>query len=319
MTTSQHLSFVFPGQGSQVKGMLLDLSNDFKVITETFQAGSDALGYNLWDLIQHDIADRLNKTEYTQPALLAASVALWRTWEQLDLPMPSIMAGHSLGEYSALVCAKSLAFEDALKLVRTRGQLMQAAVPNGVGAMAAILGLSGDVVAASCKEVQTEGLVSAANFNSLEQTVIAGEAAAVDAAIELLKSKGAKRTIKLPVSVPSHCGLMNEAAVAFGEVLAGISFEQPEIIVLRNVDALPHERGDAIRNALKLQLSQPVEWVKTVKQLAVNGADVVIECGPGAVLSGLIKRIDSDLKVESIQTPQSLEKAKQLIKSLNGE
>jgi [acyl-carrier-protein] S-malonyltransferase len=311
MTTSQHLAFVFPGQGSQVKGMLLDLSNDFKVITETFQAGSDALGYSLWDLIQDDIADRLNKTEYTQPALLAASVALWRTWEQLDLPMPSIMAGHSLGEYSALVCAKSLAFEDALKLVRTRGQLMQAAVPNGVGAMAAILGLSGDVVAASCKAVQTEGLVSAANFNSLEQTVIAGDAAAVDAAIELLKSKGAKRTIKLPVSVPSHCGLMNEAAVAFGEVLAGISFEQPEIIVLRNVDA--------IRHALKQQLSQPVEWVKTVKQLAVNGAEVVIECGPGAVLSGLIKRIDSDLKVESIQTPQSLEKAKQLIKSINGE
>ncbi|MFO1257391.1 MAG: ACP S-malonyltransferase [Gammaproteobacteria bacterium] len=315
MTTNFRLAFVFPGQGSQSKGMLFDLSADFRVIQDTFQTASDVLGYDLWDLIQNDSALQLNQTEYTQPALLAASVALWRTYLELGYPMPEIMAGHSLGEYSALVCAESLTFEDALQLVATRGRLMQKAVPNGVGAMAAILGMTGDAVVDLCLQVQAEGLVSAANFNSLEQTVIAGDSTAVEAAMQFAKEKGAKRAIKLPVSVPSHCALMKEAANELSEHLKAIAFHLPKITVLRNIDACPHEQGDSIRQALMKQLYQPVQWVKTIQVFSKQGIQAAIECGPGAVLTGLIKRIDPDLKVESIQTPQSLEKASELIGS----
>lgn len=316
MKTNFKLAFVFPGQGSQSKGMLSDLSADFKVIQDTFQIASDVLGYDLWDLIQNDSADQLNQTEYTQPALLAASVALWRTYCQLGYPMPEIMAGHSLGEYSALVCAESLTFEDALQLVATRGRLMQKAVPSGVGAMAAILGMTGEAVTDLCLEIQSEGsLVSAANFNSLEQTVIAGHTAAVEAAMQLAKEKGAKRAIKLPVSVPSHCALMKDAANELSAYLKTIAFHKPRTPVMRNVDAALHEQGDDIREALMKQLYQPVQWVKTIQAFSNQGIQGAIECGPGAVLAGLIKRIDPELKVEGLQTPQSLEKAAELIRA----
>ena len=306
------VGFVFPGQGSQSIGMLEPLAQQFSVVRETFDEASDALGYDLWALCQEGPERHLNQTEQTQPAMLTAGVAVWRVWLQSGGAQPSIAAGHSLGEYSALVAASSLAFDDAAKLVQLRGRLMQAAVPQGEGAIAAVLGLDDAAIAAACDEVCSElpeKLVVPVNFNAPGQVVIAGHAVSVQRALEVAKEAGAKKCVPLPMSVPVHCELMRPAAQGLGEALAEADLRAPSFKVVQNADLEVHPNPEAIRKALIDQLYTPVRWGATMTQIGAAGVDVVIECGPGRVLAGLAKRIDRSLNCMPVFDPASLEKA----------
>jgi [acyl-carrier-protein] S-malonyltransferase len=289
------LGFIFPGQGSQSVGMLAELATQHPVIIETFAQCSQVLNLDLWQLVSSGPEAELNRTELTQPALLAASVAVYRAWRAAGGAEPQFMAGHSLGEYSALVCAGSLTLADAVKLVHFRGQAMQEAVPQGTGAMAAVLNADADVVNECCIQAADNQIVQAANFNSPGQIVIAGHAEAVERAIALLASKGVKRAIRLPVSVPSHCELMRPAALQLASALDEIEVLSPVIPVLQNVDARPRQKPVEIRAALVLQLYSAVRWTDTVQVMATQGVTHAFECGPGKVLTGLLKRIDERL------------------------
>jgi [acyl-carrier-protein] S-malonyltransferase len=307
-------SIVFPGQGSQSVGMLSELAVAFPLVQETFSEASDALGYDLWQLIQQGPADDLNQTTRTQPAMLASGVAVWRVWQAEGGPSPKLMAGHSLGEYTALVCADAMGFSDAVSLVADRGRFMQEAVPAGSGGMAAILGLDDDQVRAVCSEAAQGDVVEAVNFNSPGQVVIAGNKSAIDRACELAKGAGAKRALPLPVSVPSHCALMKPAAEKLAEMLTSIEISSPGIPVLHNVNVASTSDGDEIRRLLAEQLYSPVRWVETVQKMAASGASVLLEAGPGKVLAGLTKRIDRNLKGVAVFDPDSVNSALETIK-----
>lgn len=307
------LAFVFPGQGSQSIGMLAGLAAEHAVVVETFQEAGDALDYNLWALTQNGSEEELNQTARTQPAMLAAGVAVWRVWNALDGVQPSVMAGHSLGEYSALVCAGSLNFADAIRLVEKRGQLMQAAVPAGVGAMAAILGLGDDAVRQACADSAQGDVVEAVNFNAPGQVVIAGSKAAVERAAEAAKAAGAKRAVLLPVSVPSHSSLMMPAAERFAEILANIAIQAPSIPVINNVDVKAESNPSKIREALVRQLHNPVRWVETIRQFAAQGVETIVESGPGKVLVGLNKRIVKEQMIYPVLDAESLAAAQAAI------
>ncbi len=283
-------AFVFPGQGSQAVGMMAAYG-DAAPIREAFAEASDALGQDLWAMVTEGPAELLNQTINTQPVMLAAGVAAYRLWRSRGGPAPALMAGHSLGEYTALVCAGSLAFGDAVKLVRLRAEAMQSAVPEGVGAMAAVLGLDDAAVRAVCAEAAQGEVLEAVNFNSPGQVVIAGNKAAVDRGCALAKEKGAKRALPLPVSVPSHCALMKPAAEKLLTALNQIEVKAPTIPVLHNADVTSYADPDAIRDALARQLYSPVRWVETVQAMASQGVQLIGECGPGKVLAGLNKRI----------------------------
>ncbi|OOZ45511.1 ACP S-malonyltransferase [Solemya velum gill symbiont] len=302
---TQQIAFLFPGQGSQSIGMLADLQAAYPVVAETFAEASDALGFDLWKLVQDGPESDLNQTHNTQPAMLAAGVAAWRVWKQQGGSDPVVMAGHSLGEYSALTCSGSLQFTDAVRLVAERGRLMQQAVPEGVGAMAAVLGLDDDVVRQVCADAAGEEVVEAVNYNSPGQVVIAGHAAAVARAIEAAKEAGAKRALSLPVSVPSHCALMKPAADKLAEVLSGIEVNVPAIPVIHNVNV---DDADSIRQMLVEQLYSPVRWTETVQRMQSDGVSLLVEAGPGKVLTGLARRIDRKLGAMPLFDPASLEK-----------
>ena len=299
-------AYVFPGQGSQAVGMLADVAAEYPVIEATFAEASHVLGYDLWALVQAGPAEQLNETQRTQPALLTASVALYRALEQSGVPAPEWMAGHSLGEYSALVCAGALGFKDAVKLVATRGELMQAAVPAGVGAMAAIIGLDDDLVKQACAESADDEVVAAVNFNSPGQVVIAGHKAAVERAGAACIKAGAKRALPLPVSVPSHCSLMQPAADQMAVELGKLTVNTPQVPVVNNVDVEAPREADKIRDALVRQLHSPVRWTETVEYLAQQGVTEIFEIGPGKVLTGLTKRIDKAIQGEAVNTVDAL-------------
>jgi [acyl-carrier-protein] S-malonyltransferase len=307
--TSASLAFVFPGQGSQAVGMLAELAAAHADVRATFEEASQGASVDLWQLSQQGPEEQLNRTENTQPALLAASVAVWRVWQKLGGARPAQLAGHSLGEYSALVCAGALSLHDAAALVAERGRLMQAAVPAGVGAMAAILGGDDAQIAAVCDEVAQGQVVAPANYNSPGQLVIAGNAEAVDRALARLAELGVKKAIKLAVSVPSHCALMREAADRLGERMAAIAWQRPSVPVIQNAEARSYASVEEIRGALQRQLYLPVRWSQCVQALAAAGATGVFECGPGKVLTGLVKRIDKSLDARAIGTPAELEAA----------
>lgn len=302
---SASLAFVFPGQGSQSLGMLAELGAQQHVIIDTFAEASAALGYDLWALTQQGPEEQLNQTDKTQPAILAASVALWRLWQAEGGPRPAFVAGHSLGEYSALVAAGSLPFADAVKLVELRGQLMQQAVPAGQGGMAAILGLEDADVLAACAEAAQGEVVSAVNFNAPGQVVIAGSAAAVERAIEVCKAKGAKRAMALPVSVPSHCDLMRPAAERFAASVEAIAWQAPQIPLVQNVSAAVVADLDALKRDLLAQLYSPVRWVESMVALGDRGVTSLVECGPGKVLSGLNKRCVKGVSTYNLDTPEA--------------
>ena len=293
------IAFIFPGQGSQSVGMLGSIADENpeygEIITSTFKQASDALGFDLWELTQNGPESDLNKTRNTQPAMLAAGYALWQIWKSKDGAAPAVMAGHSLGEYTALVCSEALDFSDAVCLVSHRGKYMQEAIEDGEGAMAASLGLDDDAVIAICEETAAamEGrVVSAVNFNAPGQVVIAGNSDAVDKAIEAANNAGAKKIIKLAVSVPSHCSLMESAAQKLTKKLASINIERPVIPVINNVHVTIENDVDLIRDALVKQLSRPVRWVETINKMVTEGTDQIVECGPGKVLTGLNRRIN---------------------------
>lgn len=311
MLASNH-AFIFPGQGSQSMGMLAEFS-DNQQVTETFELASDALGYNLWDLCQNGPEENLNQTDKTQPALLTASVALWRVWQQ-RAPVPTLLAGHSLGEYSALVCAGIIDFVDAVKLVEKRGLFMQQSVPAGVGKMAAIIGLDDDKVEQACASAAGNEVVSPVNYNSPGQIVIAGNAEAVERAIEACKESGAKRAMPLAVSVPSHCMLMKPASEQLAEELQTIEFSACDIKVVNNVDVKIETEASSIKDALVRQLYCPVRWSECINFMAKEGVDHLVECGPGKVLSGLNRRIDRSLTSSQINQIDSLN---QLVESLS--
>ncbi|MBF6623105.1 MAG: ACP S-malonyltransferase [Pseudomonas stutzeri] len=301
---SASLAFVFPGQGSQSVGMLADYGTQALVL-ETFAEASSALGYDLWALAQQGPQEQLNQTDKTQPAILAASIALWRLWLAEGGARPAFVAGHSLGEYSALVASGSLPFADAVKLVELRGQLMQQAVPAGTGGMAAILGLEDSDVLAACAEAAQGEVVSAVNFNAPGQVVIAGSAAAVERAIEACKARGAKRAMPLPVSVPSHCDLMRPAAERFADALIAAAWRAPEIALVQNVSAAIVEDLDTLKRDLLAQLYSPVRWVETIMALGERGVTDLVECGPGKVLSGLNKRCVKGINTYNLDTPDA--------------
>ena len=285
-------AIAFPGQGSQTVGMLAELADTYPVIKATFAEASAVLGYDLFELVAQGPAEELNKTWKTQPALLTSSVALWRLWKEQNGPMPAVMAGHSLGEYSALVCAGALNFADAVKLVELRGLAMQRAVPEGTGAMAAIIGLDNEAIAANCEKASEGQVVSPVNFNSPGQVVIAGHKEAVERANILMKESGAKRALPLPVSVPSHCALMKPAADELAVALEALEVKTPVIPVINNVDVVAETDPVAIKKALVRQLFSPVRWTETVEKMANDEVALAIEMGPGKVLTGLSKRID---------------------------
>jgi len=299
-------AFVFPGQGSQSVGMLADVAAQYPIVEETFAEASAALGYDLWALVQQGPAEELNKTWQTQPALLTASIALWRVWQQAGGKAPAMMAGHSLGEYSALVCAGVIAFADAVRLVELRGKLMQDAVPEGTGAMSAIIGLDDESIAKACEEAAQGQVVSPVNYNSPGQVVIAGHKEAVERAGAACKAAGAKRALPLPVSVPSHCALMKPAAEKLAVELQNITFNAPAIPVVNNVDVACATDPDEIRNALVRQLYSPVQWTKSVELMTSRDITHLYEVGPGKVLTGLTKRIVDSLTASAINEPASL-------------
>jgi len=311
MGTQQNLAFVFPGQGSQAVGMLAELAAVHPVVEQTFVEASAQLGYDLWQTVRQGPETELNRTAVTQPALLAAGVAAWRLWRERAGPEPAFLAGHSLGEYTALVCAGSIGFADAVKLVEDRGKAMQSAVPEGHGLMAAILGLDDEQVQMICREAAEGQVVTPANYNAPGQVVIAGDADAVTRAIGLAREMGAKRAIPLSVSVPSHCALMREAAATFADRIEEVRFHNAAIPVIQNVDAVARKRSSDIKAALVRQLHEPVLWVDVVRKMKKEGITTVIESGPGKVLSGLIRRIDRDFKMLAINDGPSLEAALQ--------
>lgn len=298
-------AFIFPGQGSQSLGMLADFAETNPLIKKTFDEASAALTYDLWDVVQHN-EEKLNETQVTQPAILTASVALWRIAQEAKPFQVAYMAGHSLGEYSALVCAGVFTLSDAVKLVEKRGYYMQKAVPVGQGAMAAILGLDDELVKKACAEAEQGEVVSAVNFNSPGQVVIAGSKNAVDRAIENCKAAGAKKAMPLAVSVPSHCALMAPAAKLLESALAAVSFNVPKVSVVNNVNVTCESQPKAIKLALIAQLTQAVRWVESVQFIAAQGADNFVECGPGKVLTGLGKRIDKSLQFSAIGSHDGL-------------
>jgi [acyl-carrier-protein] S-malonyltransferase len=300
---------VFPGQGSQSIGMLGELAAAHPEVQQTFAEASGALGYDLWALTQQGPEERLNATQQTQPALLAAGVAAWRAWKAAGGRDPSTMAGHSLGEYTALVCAGALDFKAAVKLVEFRGQAMQEAVPAGTGAMYVIIGLEDDAVRAACAEAAQGEVVEAVNFNAPGQVVIAGAVAAVQRAGDICKAKGAKRALPLPVSAPSHCALMRPAAERLAQKLAALDVRSPRIPVIHNVDVSAHPDPDKIRAALRAQLHSPVRWVETVQKLTRDALAKQTEFGPGKVLTGLAKRIDKAVECYPVYDPATLQAA----------
>ena len=302
--SDSNFAFVFPGQGSQSVGMLAEFADD-QVVKQTYEEASDALGYDMWQMAVEGPAESFNETQRTQPALLTASTALWRLW-QANGPIPAFVAGHSLGEYSALVAAGSLDFAQGVKLVEQRGEFMQKAVPAGTGKMAAIIGLDDALIVEACEEAAQSEVVSPVNYNSPGQVVIAGNAAAVERAMDLCKAKGAKRALPLPVSVPSHCSLMKPAAEALNEALSAIEISTPQIKLINNVDVAIEESEAAIKDALVRQLYSPVRWTETVQFLTKNGIVRLVECGPGNVLSGLAKRIDRSLTSNQISKKDNL-------------
>lgn len=306
-------AFVFPGQGSQSLGMLADLSEHFPQVKSTFSEASDVLGYDLWNLVQNGPESDLNQTDRTQPAMLTAGIAVWRCWQHQSPLKPAFLAGHSLGEYSALVAAEAISFTDAVKLVQMRGQFMQEAVPSGEGAMAAILGLEDAEVTEICQQASDAGVVEAVNFNSPGQVVIAGSDAAVKKAIEIATDKGAKRALLLPVSVPSHCALMRPAADRLKRELETVTINTPSIAVIHNASVSSSSDSAEIRDLLTQQLFSPVRWVETIQHLAGNGVTSLVECGPGKVLAGLTKRIDKTVAALPVFDPASLEKAIQAL------
>ncbi|WP_338885133.1 MULTISPECIES: ACP S-malonyltransferase [Xenorhabdus] len=299
-------AMVFPGQGSQSLGMLADLAAEFPLVEQTFAEASAVLGYDLWALVQQGPIEELNKTWKTQPALLAASVAIWRVWQEKGGKAPSIMAGHSLGEYSALVCAGVIDFQQAIKLVELRGKLMQEAVPEGQGAMYAIIGLDNESITKACEESAQGQIVTPVNFNSPGQVVIAGEKEAVERAGAACKAAGAKRALPLSVSVPSHCALMKPAAEQLAVALKDVEFNQPQFPVVNNVDVKVEKSADALRDALVRQLYNPVRWTESVEYIAELGVEQLLEIGPGKVLTGLTKRIVDTLSAVAVNDVSSL-------------
>lgn len=299
-------AFVFPGQGSQTVGMLAELAADNAIIEQTFAEASQVLDYDLWALVANGPAEDLNQTQRTQPALLAASVALYRAYQAAGGEAPKLMAGHSLGEYSALVCAGVIEFKDAIKLVELRGLAMQDAVPAGTGAMYAIIGLDDDAIAKACEQAAQGQVVSPVNYNSPGQVVIAGEKDAVERAGALCKEAGAKRALPLPVSVPSHCALMQPAAEKLKAALAELTLSAPSIPVINNVDVKAETDVDAIRDALVRQLYSPVRWTETINAMAEQGIESAFECGPGKVLTGLSKRINKSVAAAPLNDSASL-------------
>ncbi|MDI5936276.1 ACP S-malonyltransferase [Halomonas kalidii] len=316
---TQPLALVFPGQGSQQIGMLRELAERYSVVRTTFEEAADALGYDLWQVVQEGPEEALNATACTQPALLSASVAIWRVWQELEGPRPGAMAGHSLGEYSAMVCAGALSFAQGVRLVKLRGEAMQQAVPVGEGAMAAILGLDDAVVEQACADAAKGDVVSAVNYNAPGQVVIAGAKAAVERAIVACQEAGAKRAMPLPVSVPSHCALMRPAAERLAAAMNEIELRAPRYTVIQNVDAQAHADVDTLRTRLLEQLYQPVRWTACVEAMVEHGAEVFIECGPGKVLTGLNKRIARGSKGLAVNDPDSLDAALELARDVAGQ
>ncbi|MEP6633198.1 MAG: ACP S-malonyltransferase [Luteimonas sp.] len=307
--TDPALAFVFPGQGSQSLGMLAELSELHSGIRDAFAEASDGAGTDLWAMSQGGPEEMLNRTEYTQPALLAAGIAVWRLWLAQGGPRPALLAGHSLGEYSALVASGMLSLRDAAHLVRIRGQLMQDAAPAGVGAMAAVLGADDTLVVQACEEASGSEVVVPANYNSPGQIVIGGHVAAVERALALMADRGVRKTVKLAVSVPSHTPLMREAANRLSETMAGLAWREPALPIVQNVDAEVHQGVQSIRDALARQLYLPVQWTNCVQALVSRGAVRIAECGPGKVLTGLSKRIDKALDARALGTSGEFEAA----------
>lgn len=305
------IAMVFPGQGSQSQGMQSDLAAEYPAVQETYAEASEILGYDLWQLVQDGSAESLAETVITQPAMLAAGTATYRVWAAAGGSPPSQMAGHSLGEYTALVCAGAVSFGDAMRIVRRRAELMQEAVPVGIGAMAAVLGLDDETIVSLCDEASTIGVAEPVNFNSPGQVVIAGHATAVSQAVEYAKAHGARRAIVLPVSVPSHSSLMREAGTSLGEALDATEFKVPDIAVISAATAEPYLDANDIRSKLSMQVYSPVLWVRTVQALIAGGATSIIECGPGKILAGLIRRIEKGMPVATIDNNDNLQKALQ--------
>lgn len=299
--------FVFPGQGSHSIGMLAELAARDELVTDTFAEASEVLGYDLWQLVQQGPLELLNETVRQQPAMLVAGVATWRYWRAIGGVEPDLVCGHSLGEFTALVAAESLDFVPAVKLVRTRAELMQKAVPVGEGAIAAVLGLEDAAIAAACAGVAQGQVVELVNFNSPGQVVIAGHAAAVNRALQACKTRGAKRAVLLPMSVPAHSSLMRPAARQFATTLASTPLRRPHISFWSPVDCAPHGDAVDIRALLSQQLASPVRWADLVCALAGAGAGTFIECGPGKVLTGLGRRIDKQLECLALQDPDSVQ------------
>mmetsp|Transcript_11439 Transcript_11439/g.14563 ORF Transcript_11439/g.14563 Transcript_11439/m.14563 type:complete len:314 (-) Transcript_11439:2996-3937(-) len=306
-------AFVFPGQGSQSVGMLADLAAEYALVKETFAEASDALGYDLWQLVSEGPEDQLNQTDKTQPAMLTAGIAVWRVWQSVATTKPDYFAGHSLGEYTALVAANALDFADAVKLVEMRGRYMQQAVPAGEGAMAAILGLEDQVVRELCADAAANGVVEAVNYNSPGQVVIAGSANAVKRAIEIATEKGAKRALLLPVSVPSHCALMKPAAQQLTDALNNIPVQLPTTPVFHNASVTVATDAAQIKQLLAEQLFSPVRWVETIQWFAAQDVSNIVECGPGKVLAGLNKRIDKSLNAMPLFDLATLQKTQQAL------
>ncbi|MCR4301080.1 MAG: ACP S-malonyltransferase [Sulfuricaulis sp.] len=300
------LAFVFPGQGSQSVGMMNALAAKFPVVKETFAEASQAIGKDFWQLVEQGPEANLNQTEITQPVMLAAGVATWRAWLAADGPRPGLMAGHSLGEYSALVCAGSIDFSEAMKLVADRARFMQQAVPVGQGGIAAILGLDDDSVRKLCAQASQGEVLDAVNFNTPGQVVIAGTAAAVTRALEQSKAAGAKRAILLPMSVPAHCRLMHPAAQQLVERLKQAEIRPPQVPVIHNTHVQAESDPEAIRNALVRQIESPVRWVETIQKMAADGVTRIVECGPGKVLTGLNKRIVNTIDTFPVYDPETL-------------
>jgi [acyl-carrier-protein] S-malonyltransferase len=303
------IAFLFPGQGSQKVGMLADAYARFSAVQDVFSEASDAVGYDMWKLVQEGEQEALNLTETTQPVLLTSSVALWRAWQQEDGAVPGVLAGHSLGEFSALVCAGVLAFGDAVRMVRQRGAFMQTAVPVGKGAMAAIIGLDDDAINTICADITANsglGVVAAVNYNSPGQVVIAGHTEAVEEASVAIKAAGAKRAMPLPVSAPFHTELMRPAGEQLAEVIANTVFSTPQIPVVHNVHAQTESDPEKIKSLMVQQIYSPVQWTACVQAMSAKGAVNMVECGPGKVLSGLNRRIDKSLQSFSIESPEGL-------------
>ncbi|MCH9698738.1 MAG: ACP S-malonyltransferase [Gammaproteobacteria bacterium] len=312
---STKLGFIFPGQGSQSLGMLSELANEFPIIHQTFTEASTIIGEDLWEISQNGPESRLNETVVTQPAMLAGGVAVWRVWQSITRAVPALMAGHSLGEYTALVCSGKLDYIDAVTVVKQRSEAMQAAVPAGQGAMAAILGLDDDAVRQACDAGSKSGVVEPVNFNAPGQVVIAGEQQAVSHAVENAKQAGAKRAVLLPVSVPSHCELMRPAAEQLSAVIDATELQQSAVNIVQNVDARIHHNSTDIRENLKQQLYRPVLWVDTIHAMNQHGVSQFVECGPGKVLSGLLKRIIKGVESVSVNTTDSLATARLFVEN----